>query len=180
MDVGGDSRCLSREKAGVRNGISLCMARTSTVVQHEGHAAERSRGCVIAHEDVTDRKRAEEALRDSFQRLQALSREVQLAEERERSRLSRELHDEFGQVLTGLKFDLMDLAGTVVKPRGGSITASRRKIMRALGMVDRLFASLRKWYRASGHRCWMSWGWCRPWKVWQRTSRSGQACAVES
>ena len=101
-------------------------------------------GCVIAHEDVTDRKRAEEALRDSFQHLQALSREVQLAEERERSRLSRELHDEFGQVLTGLKFDLMGLAGTVVKPRGGSITASRRKVMRALGMVDRLFASLRE------------------------------------
>jgi PAS domain S-box-containing protein len=101
-------------------------------------------GCVIAHEDVTDRKRAEEALRDSYQRLQVLSREVQVAKERERSRLSRELHDEFGQVLTGLKFDLMDLAGTVVKQRRGSVTASRQRMMRALGMVDRLFASLRE------------------------------------
>lgn len=101
-------------------------------------------GCVIAHEEVTDRKRAEEALRDSYQRLQVLSREVQVAKERERTRLSRELHDEFGQVLTGLKFDLMDLAGTVAKPRGGSVAASRRKMMRALGMVDRLFGSLRE------------------------------------
>ena len=101
------------------------------------------RGCVIAHEDITERKRAEEALRDSYQRLQALSREVQVAKERERSRLSRELHDEFGQVLTGLKFDLTDVAGTLVKNRSGPVTALRQKTTRALGMVDRLFASLR-------------------------------------
>ena len=100
-------------------------------------------GCVIAHEDVTARKQAEEALRDSYQRLQGLSREVQVAKERERSRLSRELHDEFGQVLTGLKFDLMDVAGTLAKHRGSPATVLREKTTRALGMVDRLFASLR-------------------------------------
>lgn len=101
------------------------------------------RGCVIAHEDITERKRAEEALRDSYQRLQVLSREVQVAKERERSRLSRELHDEFGQVLTGLKFDLTDVAGTLARNRGGPVTVLRQKTTRALSMVDRLFASLR-------------------------------------
>jgi PAS domain S-box-containing protein len=100
-------------------------------------------GCVIAHEDITDRKFSEEALRDSYQRLQVLSREVQVAKERERSRLSRELHDEFGQVLSGLKFDLIGIASTFAKNRAGSADVVRTRVMRALGMVDRLFGSLR-------------------------------------
>jgi PAS domain S-box-containing protein len=101
-------------------------------------------GCVIAHEDVTDRKRAEEALRESYQRLQVLSREVQVSKEQERSRLSRELHDEFGQVLSGLKFDLICIAATFAKNRITPATVVRAGVMRALGMVDRLFASLRE------------------------------------
>jgi PAS domain S-box-containing protein len=100
-------------------------------------------GCVVTHEDVTDRKRADEALRTSYQRLQALSREVQVAKERERSRLARELHDEFGQVLSGMKFDLIGIASTFTKNRVGPAEAIRARVMRALGMVDRLFGSLR-------------------------------------
>jgi PAS domain S-box-containing protein len=100
-------------------------------------------GCVIAHEDITDRKFSEEALRDSYQRLQVLSREVQVAKERERSRLSRELHDEFGQVLSGLKFDLIGIASASAEKRVGTADAVRTRVMRALGMVDRLFGSLR-------------------------------------
>jgi PAS domain S-box-containing protein len=100
-------------------------------------------GCVIAHEDITDRKFSEEALRDSYQRLQVLSREVQVAKEQERSRLSRELHDEFGQVLSGLKFDLIGIASTFAKNRAGSTDVVRTRVMRALGMVDSLFGSLR-------------------------------------
>jgi PAS domain S-box-containing protein len=99
-------------------------------------------GCVITHEDVTDRKRSEEALRDSYQRLQALSREVQVAKERERSRLSRELHDEFGQVLSGLKFELTATANSLIK--GGDTAGLRMRIARAIRMVDRLFVSLKE------------------------------------
>lgn len=100
------------------------------------------RGCVIAHEDVTERKRAEEALRDSYQRLQALSREVQVAKERERSRLSRELHDEFGQVLSGLKLELTAAATSLM--RGQDSAGVRLRVKSAVCMVDRLFVSLRE------------------------------------
>ncbi len=100
-------------------------------------------GCVIAHEDITDRKLSEEALRDSYQRLQVLSREVQVGKELERNQLSRELHDEFGQVLSGLKFDLIGIAATFDKNRAGSAEVVRTRVMRALGMVDSLFGSLR-------------------------------------
>ena len=94
--------------------------------------------------DITDRNRAYEALQESYRHLQALSREVQIAQERERSRLSRELHDEFGQLLSALKFDLNDIAGTLLKIRSPAASVSCKKAKMAAGTVDRLFSSLRE------------------------------------
>ncbi len=56
--------------------------------------------------DVTERKRAEEELARSREQLRALSLHIQSARETERTRISREIHDELGQMLTGLKMDL--------------------------------------------------------------------------
>ena len=56
--------------------------------------------------DITDRKQAEENLRAYAERLQALSRRVLDIQEQERRALARELHDEIGQVLTGLHLTL--------------------------------------------------------------------------
>ena len=54
-------------------------------------------------QDITDRQRAAEALRDSADRLHDLSRRLLEVQEQERIHLARELHDEFGQLLTGLR-----------------------------------------------------------------------------
>jgi PAS domain S-box-containing protein len=56
----------------------------------------------IVH-DVTEHKMAEEASRDSQKELQRLSSELLTAQEAERLRISRELHDELGQTLTLVK-----------------------------------------------------------------------------
>ena len=56
--------------------------------------------------DVTDRKRAEAKLRKYTRRLQTLSRRLIEVQETERRYLARELHDEIGQFLTGLKLTL--------------------------------------------------------------------------
>jgi signal transduction histidine kinase len=56
--------------------------------------------------DITERLRAEAELRLSRQRLQMLSHRLLEVQEVERQHLSRELHDEIGQVLTGLKLAL--------------------------------------------------------------------------
>jgi PAS domain S-box-containing protein len=61
---------------------------------------------VTAVRDVTERKRAEAALRESAQRLQLLSRRLLEVQEEERRRLARELHDEVAQVLIGLNYTL--------------------------------------------------------------------------
>ena len=56
--------------------------------------------------DITARKQAEEALRQSREQLRALSVHLQSLREEERTRIAREIHDELGQLLTGLKMDL--------------------------------------------------------------------------
>ncbi|HZQ60097.1 MAG TPA: PAS domain-containing sensor histidine kinase, partial [Casimicrobiaceae bacterium] len=53
--------------------------------------------------DITERVKAEEALRASKQELQELATAANAAREQEQSRIARELHDELGQALTALK-----------------------------------------------------------------------------
>jgi signal transduction histidine kinase len=77
-------------------------------------------GAVIVNEDVTERVRAESALRESTDRLQFLSRRLLAVQEEERRHLSRELHDEFGQLLTAVAVHLQaakGLAGDAARSR---------------------------------------------------------------
>jgi two-component system sensor histidine kinase UhpB len=63
-------------------------------------------GAVVVNEDVTERVRAESALRESTASLQHLSRRLLAVQEEERRHLSRELHDEFGQLLAAIAVHL--------------------------------------------------------------------------
>ena len=56
--------------------------------------------------DITERKLAEEALRESKQRMVLLSHRLLEVQEAERRHVARELHDEIGQCLTGFKLGL--------------------------------------------------------------------------
>jgi PAS domain S-box-containing protein len=56
--------------------------------------------------DITLRRRAEEALRESERRLRYLTSQLLSAQERERKRISMELHDELGQSLAVLKLQI--------------------------------------------------------------------------
>jgi len=56
--------------------------------------------------NITERKRAEEALRESEKQLRALAVRLQEVEEVERKALARELHDQVGQTLTALNINL--------------------------------------------------------------------------
>ena len=57
--------------------------------------------------DITEPKRAEAELRHSHEQLRALTGRLETLREAERIRISREIHDELGQKLTGLKMDLL-------------------------------------------------------------------------
>jgi signal transduction histidine kinase len=56
-----------------------------------------------------DRKQAEAALRQTHERLQALSQQLMHVQEQERRHLARNLHDEIGQALTAVKMNLQTL-----------------------------------------------------------------------
>jgi len=59
--------------------------------------------------DITERKQAEETLRESEKRLHFLSSRLLTAQETERKRISMELHDELGQALIALKLRLSSI-----------------------------------------------------------------------
>jgi PAS domain S-box-containing protein len=100
-------------------------------------------GAVIVNEDVTERVRAEEALHDSADRLQHLSRRLLAVQEEERRHLSRELHDEFGQLLATITLHLQaakSAAGPAAQP---SLNESIALLQRAGTQVRSLALELR-------------------------------------
>jgi len=63
-------------------------------------------GIILFSEVITARRQAEESIRDYADRLQSLSRDLLAVQERERRHIATELHDEIGQLLTGLKLTI--------------------------------------------------------------------------
>jgi signal transduction histidine kinase len=86
-------------------------------------------------------KRAEEKLTKSRERLRNLSGRLQSVLEEERTRISREIHDELGQALTAMKLDLSSVRRSLIS--GGMAEQSERvqEIERA---VIRLIRTVRK------------------------------------
>ncbi len=74
-----------------------------SAVRDEVHG---SLGTVLVFRDITERKRFETELKKSQVELRLLAGHLEQAREAERARIAREIHDEFGQLLTGFKYDL--------------------------------------------------------------------------
>lgn len=87
--------------------------------------------------DITRRKQSDAALRESAERLKLLSRRLIEVQEAERRRLALELHDEVGQILTGLKLSL-EMSARL--PAG----EARASIAQAQTLVNELMARARK------------------------------------
>ena len=93
--------------------------------------------------DIEDRVHAEQALRESADRLQHLSRRLLAVQEEERRHLSRELHDEIGQTLTAAKLNLKIIAPNVPATEAGRLEDSIQLIDRLLVQVRELSLDLR-------------------------------------
>jgi PAS domain S-box-containing protein len=63
-------------------------------------------GFIATSKDITDRKHVENALNERTEQLRELSTHLQEIREEERTNIAREIHDELGQQLTGLKMDI--------------------------------------------------------------------------
>jgi signal transduction histidine kinase len=100
-------------------------------------------GAVIVNKDVTERVRAEEALRESAKRLQQLSRRLLAVQEEERRHLSRELHDEFGQLLAAISLHLHAARGMAGEAAQDSLEESMALVQRAAAQLRSLALELR-------------------------------------
>ncbi|MDB5888931.1 MAG: hypothetical protein JWM03_1803, partial [Rhodocyclales bacterium] len=90
--------------------------------------------------DVTERVRADEALRHSKEELRELAALAQSVREQEKSRIARELHDELGQSLTALKMDVIALRSEVPAER----TAMTERIARIEATLNQTVAATRR------------------------------------
>ncbi len=90
--------------------------------------------------EIAERTRAEEQLRKSEENLRALAAHLQSVREEEWTRIAREIHDELGQSLTGLKMDLTWVANRL--PGDQRVLAEKTKSM--FGLIDDTIQSVRR------------------------------------
>lgn len=84
--------------------------------------------------DITERFRADDALRKSREQLRKLAAAAHLVREQEKRRIARELHDELGQALTALKIDLGWIEGHL-SSENGKVFAKLRSMTNVLDLT---------------------------------------------
>ncbi len=69
----------------------------------------KERIILLAIEDITERKQAEEELKNTYEQVRSLASRLQEVREETRTKISHDIHDELGGALAGLKMDLLRL-----------------------------------------------------------------------
>ena len=94
----------------------------------------------VLKEEITERKQAEKKMALINDQLRNLSTRLQSVREDERTRIAREIHDELGQQLTGLKMDLFWINKRLDKGQ----KELQDKIKTMLNLIDETVQSVRK------------------------------------
>ena len=96
--------------------------------------------------ELAERAMTEQRLRSSEANLRALADRLQLVREEERIHIAREIHDELGQALTGLKYDIAALvkaANEAPETVPSKAQAPNQAIDRIINAVRRISSGLR-------------------------------------
>lgn len=118
-----------------KDGTILHVEIYSHVIFYEGQKVWLG----LSH-DVTDKYIAEERLQKSYQDIRQLASNLQNIREDERTNIAREIHDELGQQLTGLKMDIYWLSRKIKSP-DKEIAA---KLTESIELINATVASVRK------------------------------------
>jgi signal transduction histidine kinase len=117
--------------------------------QLERRVEERTADLASANQtlrnEIAERKLVANKLKDSGERLRALSARLESLREEERTRISREVHDELGQKLTGIKMDLHWLESRLEKIGDEKLrTQLEERIVAANATADEMIATVQR------------------------------------
>lgn len=118
-----------------KSGELMYMDITSHKMDYNGRKAILSLA-----KDITEQYKAQMDLKQAYENIRVLNKHIQTAREDERSMISREIHDELGQQLTGIKMDvswMLKKVGT-----DGPITSERAK--EVIELIDGAVKTVRK------------------------------------
>ncbi|MCX6291473.1 MAG: PAS domain S-box protein, partial [Bacteroidetes bacterium] len=153
-----------------RSGCTIWVSETGTALpdEHGNYLV------MVVCENVTERKKTEEELHQMNEQLRYLSSHLQSIREEERANIAREIHDELGQQLTGLKMDaswlnkkipaedkishdkikdMISLLDETVKTVRRISTELRPSILDDLGLVDALDWQSSEFEKRTGIHC---------------------------
>jgi PAS domain S-box-containing protein len=99
---------------------------------------------VATRQDISARKQAEDELEQSLEQVRSLAMHLQDVREEERKRIARELHDELGQALAGLKYDLAWLETHALSTKSATPQSLKEKTQTMSKLIDSLIQVGRK------------------------------------
>lgn len=94
--------------------------------------------------NITQRKQAEETLRNSKEQLKNFAAHLQNIREEERIMLAREIHDELGQILVAIKMDLGMLKIKATNLNSSDSNEFMNQLEHLVGLVDNTIKTARK------------------------------------
>ncbi len=94
--------------------------------------------------DSTERKRIEGELHSSQQQLRNLAANLHSHREQESARIAREIHDELGQSLTGLKIDLLWLLKKLGQDPSEIIPVIQNRVHEMASLIDETIGTVRR------------------------------------
>jgi signal transduction histidine kinase len=100
---------------------------------------------LVVHEDISERKRVELALRDSARRIKEIGAHLESVREEQGAMVAREMHDELGAMLTMLKLQLASMSTRQAIPADArsTMTAMVGQVSDVLKVVKRISSDLR-------------------------------------
>ncbi len=136
---------LQRHLPGISNrGIWRHKKKDGTVICIEAHAYdfiyEGQKTRLLLANDITEKIKAEEKLQQSYEEIRQLASHLQEIREEERADMAREIHDELGQEITGLKMDIAWLSKKIT----GESKEVKEKIKEILELLDGTVKTVRK------------------------------------
>lgn len=112
---------------------------TVNIISHYIFYEEQPALLVLAN-DITEKILAEEKLKESHENYRQLASHLETIREAERTHIAREIHDELGQQLTGLKMDISWLS----KKINNEDLNVQIKVQETIGLIDATVKTVRR------------------------------------